>query len=164
MKNIEFRFLLSFPLEEISRPREKNKDSVTISECLSYYQKTNYGNNQCKYCKNNYLCSIQNSLLVGPKVVIIYLDRGSGHKCNIKFDFNEKLDLNNFIEYKNISYNYQLIGVVTCIQQNQFMAFCRGKKDCKWYKFYRWIKNDSSFEEAKKEGIHYLLFYSLIEN
>ena len=34
MKNIKFDFLLSFPLDEISKSREKNKDYVTFSECL----------------------------------------------------------------------------------------------------------------------------------
>ena len=165
MKNIKFEFLLSFPLDEISKSREKNKDYVTFSECLSYYQKTNYQINQCNNCKNNYtICSTENILLVGPKVVIIYLERGSEHKFDIKFDFNEKLNLNNFIEYKNVSYNYQLIGVVSYIQKNQYVAFCRSVKDSKWYKYDGPIAQESSFKEVKNEGIHYLLFYSLIKN
>ena len=99
---------------------------------------------------------------MGPKVVIIYLDRGSEPKFDIKFDFNEKLNLTNFIEDKNISYNYQLIGVVTYIQKNQFIAFCKRKKDRKWYRCDGPNEQESSFEEVKNEGIHYLLFYSLI--
>ena len=161
-KNIKLQFLLSFPLGEISKSRERNKDSVTFSECLSYYNRAKYTSNRCNFCKNNYLCEIKNLLLVGPKVVIIYLDRGSEPKFDIKFDFNEKLNLTNFIEDKNISYNYQLIGVVTYIQKNQFIAFCRRIKDRKWYRYDGPNEQESSFEEVKNEGIHYLLFYSLI--
>ena len=107
------------------------------------------------------------NLIVGPKVLVINLNRGKGLQFDIKLDFDEYIDINEFIYFKNSPCKYQLIGVVTHFgpsgMSGHFIAFCKSFVDNKWYKYNDSLVSPSSFPDAKNTGVPYILFYSAIE-
>ena len=159
---INFSYLLSFSLIDVALKR--NNNNLTINNFFSYFQKSETTVNPCSYCKTKRLSYNNFNLLTGPKVLIINIEREKNYKLNIKLNFDETLNLNDFIYYNNINYNYQLIGVITKINNKSFIAICRSFKNNNWYKYNGSIVTKSSFREIKKSEIPYLLFYSLNEN
>ena len=73
--------------------------------------------------------------MTSPKILIISLNNGKG-KSSIKFNFQDKLNLYNYIQNKNTGYLYRLIGVISHIDiGNNFIAFCIDPITNKWYKY-----------------------------
>jgi ubiquitin C-terminal hydrolase len=103
------------------------------------------------------------TLIVGPKILIINLNRGKGLQFNIKLDFTETINIYDFIYFKNTPYKYRLIGVVTHFgpsgESGHFIAFCRSFVDKKWYRYNDAIVTPSSFKDARDVGVPYILFY-----
>ena len=123
---------------------------------------------------NKFLCNYCNKLQEAEKtckifepsqkllINIDYEKKEKYHPSVVEFD--EEIDITNFVDFdykKKIK--YKIIGVCTCFEHHQWLAFCRNKKNDKWYKF-----NDSSFSECDKgeiyKGIPYLLLYERIIN
>ena len=78
----------------------------------------------CEYCKTNSNFYLSKYIITGPKVFIISLNNDKG-KSSIKFNFQDKLNLYNYIQNKDSGYLYRLIGVITHIDiGNNFIAFC----------------------------------------
>ena len=169
--NIQIYNILIIPLEEVRIFKNRIQNIVTITECLEYYERPEYmsGQNQifCNKCKQMANSVNSTSLIVGPKVLIINFNRGKGLQYDVQIDFDENIDINPFIYYKNAPCNYQLIGVVTHFgpssMSGHFIAFCRSFVDNNWYKYNDSFVTLSSFQEAKTTGVPYILFYSLIE-
>ena len=166
--NIQCYNLLIIPLEEVRIFKNRIQNYVTIRECFEYYQKPDYmvGQNQiyCNNCKQMANSENNTTLIVGPKVLVINLNRGKGLQFNIKIDFDEFINLYDFIYYKNTNFRYKLIGVVTHFgpssDSGHFIAFCKSFVDFKWYKYNDAMVSPSSFNEAKTTGVPYILFYS----
>ena len=109
---------------------------------------------------------MKTDLVTGPNILIIIINRGKGIQFKIKVQFEEELDLSNFIEYKETGVKYKLIGVITHLGESgeggHFIAYCRDPIFTnKWDKY-----NDAMVDEVKdfkKEvidfGMPYLLFY-----
>ena len=166
--NIQCYNLLIIPLEEVRIYKNRIQNYVTIRECFEYYQKPDYmvGQNQiyCNNCKQMANSENNTTLIVGPKVLVINLNRGKGLQFNIKIDFDEYINLYDFIYYKSTYFRYKLIGVVTHFgpssDSGHFIAFCKSFVDSKWYKYNDAMVSPSSFNEAKTTGVPYILFYS----
>ena len=166
--NIQCFNILIMPLEEVRKFKNRYEKYVTIEECFEYYQKSDYmiGENQiyCNYCKRMSTSENNTTLIVGPEVLILNLNRGKGLQYNIKIIFNESLNISNFIYYKETNVYYRLIGVVSHFgpsgESGHFIAFCKSFVDNNWYKYNDAIVNISSFNEAQNTGVPYILFYS----
>ena len=166
--NIQCYNILIIPLEEVRKFKNRMQNYVNIIECFEYYQKPEYmmGQNQiyCNNCKQMANSINTSTLIVGPKVLIINLNRGKGLQFDIKLDFTEYLNILNFIYFKETPTNYKLIGVVTHFgpsgDSGHFIAFCKSFVDNKWYKYNDAIVSPSSFKEARDTGVPYILFYS----
>ena len=169
--NVQCFNILIFPLEEVRKYKNKYENMVNIEECFEYYQKKDYmtGENQifCNHCN-----SISNScnevkLIVSPKILVINLNRGKGLQFDVKLQFEEYLDIKNFIFYEESPNYYELIGVVTHFgssdMSGHFIAYCKSFIDLKWYKYNDSQVNISSFEEACSTGVPYILFYSYVQ-
>jgi hypothetical protein len=125
-----------------------NNYEINIYDCFDFNRKVNFydGDNSlyCDYCKKNsnfYLCK---NLITGPKILIISLNNAKV-KSNIKFNFQDKLNLYNYIQDKNNGFLYKLIGVITHIDMgNNFIAFCMDPITSEWYKY-----NDIIVSEVK---------------
>ena len=165
--NIQCYSILIMPLEEVRKFKYRYQNYVTIRECFEHYQKSDYmtGQNQiyCNYCKRMSTSENNTTLIVGPQVLIINLNRGKGLQFNIKILFDEYLDISDFIYYKQGNVKYKLIGVVTHFgpssESGHFIAFCKSFVDGNWYKYNDAIVNSSSFKEAQNTGVPYILFY-----
>ena len=171
--NIQCFNILIMPLEEVRKFKYRSQNYVTIRECFEYYQKTDYmvGENQiyCNNCKRMSTSENNTTLIVGPKVLIINLNRGKGLQFDIKLLFDEQINISDFIYYKETNVNYKLIGVVTHFgpsgESGHFIAFCKSFSDPynNWYKYNDAIVSLSSFKEAQNTGVPYILFYAAEE-
>ena len=173
--NIQCYNILIFPLEEVRKYKKKAQNVVNIEECFEYYQKqeTMTGQNQiyCNNCKSMSDSINYSQLITSPYNLIINLNRGKGLQFNIKINFEEYLDINNFLhlkDKKDIPTFYELIGIVTHFgpssMSGHFIAFCKSFVDGKWYKYNDAIVSASSFNEVKNTGVPYILFYSALKN
>ena len=173
--NIQCYNILIFPLEEVRKYKKKAQNVVNIEECFEYYQKqeTMTGQNQiyCNNCKSMSDSINYSQLITSPYNLIINLNRGKGLQFNIKINFEEYLDINNFLhlkDKKDIPTFYELIGIVTHFgpssMSGHFIAFCKSFVDGKWYKYNDAIVSTSSFNEVKNTGVPYILFYSALKN
>ena len=171
--NYQIYFFLIFPLEEVRKYKYQNSyinnNIVSIFDCFDYDKKINYmvGQNQmyCNKCKMNTDSLMMTTLMTGPEILILLLNRGKGLEFNVKIIFNEYLDLNNYIQFKNTGFKYKLIGVITHLGENgmggHFIAYCREPGLNTWSKYNDSIVTD--VHDFKKEVIDfanpYLLFY-----
>ena len=151
-------------------PNNNKQNKVDIMDCFEFDQKVNImsGTNAmyCNYCKHTYASSMCTKLATGPEILIIILNRGQGIQFNVKLNFSEKLNLQDYIELKDTGYQYDLFGVITHIGESSmsghFIAYCKDLWDNNtWYKY-----NDAIVEKVgdfKTEVVDfampYLLFY-----
>ena len=165
--NIQCYNILIIPLEEVRKFKNRTQKLVTIRECFEYYQKPEYmtGQNQiyCNRCKQMANSVNSSFLIVGPKLLVINLNRGKGLQFNIKLDFDEYINISDFIYFKSTPTKYKLIGVVTHFgpsgMSGHFIAFCNSFMDNKWYRYNDSLVTPSSFQDAKNTGVPYILFY-----
>ena len=103
--------------------------------------------------------------------MILILTRANDDEYNIKLDFNETLDLTQFVVRKDRPQMiYNLYGVITHTEQSgskaHYIGFCKSPINDKWYKY-----NDANVnlvEDVQKEIINFgnpiILFYQKFEN
>ena len=193
LHNYQVYFFIIFPLEEVRKFKyqsincnnnlmfnnnminlNNNSNVVDIYDCFEYDRRVCLmsGDNAmfCNFCQISTACNMRTSLVFGPNVLIIILNRGKGKEYDIKLNFGEELNLFNYIEKQETGCNYELIGVITHLGESgmggHFIAFCKDPKSLKWNKF-----NDAivtPVEDFKKEvidfGMSYLLFYKKKNN
>ena len=195
--NYQVYFFLIFPLEEVRKfvyqnnnnnqfnqfsfnsnqinqisNNQINNNVVDIYQCFEFDRRICLmsGDNAmyCNICQISTPCNICTNLVYGPNILIIILNRGQGKQFDVKLNFYEELNLNNYIEKPETGVNYKLIGVITHLGESgmsgHFIAFCRDPNNNTWYKF-----NDaivSPVENFKSEVIDYampyLLFYQKV--
>ena len=191
--NYQTYFFLTFPLEEVRKYKiEKmnnnnfiqfnqfysfniinntNMNEVNIYECFDYDRKYNFmcGENSlyCINCKINCNGSMMTYLVTGPEILILILNRGKGIEFDVRINFQENLNLYNYIEYKDTGYNYKLIGVITHIGESSmsghFIAYCKDPIIEKWFKYNDAIVTEViDFNEVINFAMPYLLFYQKI--
>ena len=183
--NYQTYFFIVFPLEEVRIFKYNNfcnfnqfnnnfnynfnNNIVDIQDCFDYDKKINImsGDNSmyCNYCKCNCNSSMCTLLTTGPEILILLLNRGKGKEFDVKINFYEEINLNNYIQYFNTGANYKLIGVISHLGESSmsghFIAYCKDPLFGSWYKY-----NDaivSQVSDFQKEVINfampYLLFY-----
>ncbi len=103
---------------------------------------------------------------MSPKILVIILNRGKGNIYDVKLNFNENIDITQFVMQKvSPRITYSLYGVITHIGKSgpnaHFIASCKISIDNKWYRF-----NDaiiSPITDVQKEVIEFgtsdILFY-----
>ena len=171
--NVQIMNILFFPLEKVRLFTKTPYNFVTIEDCFKHYEEPELftGQNQiycihCKYTTNAYN---QNKLIIGPKTLIINLNRGKGLQFKVGIKFGEYLDLQNYLLMKDKSpCYYELIGVLSHFGENNmgghFIAYCKNSDNCKWYKYNDADVTESSFQEASSIGLPYVLFYSYVSS
>ena len=101
--NIQCFNILIFPLEEVRKFKNYMQKIVNIYECFEYYQRDDYmmGQNQifCNYCKIMSNSINKSKLIICPNVLVINLNRGKGLQFDVKLNFEEYLNIKNFIYY-----------------------------------------------------------------
>ena len=153
--------ILTFSLEKVKEFNNINKKYISINDCFKYFKNSEYEIIKCTKCKKEDFLGIINNLLVASKVLIIYIDRIN--KLENKIVIDEEIDLSNYFYYKKNGSKYELISIMTFLEDDQFIAFCKSFVDNKWYKYEDSKVTQSSFKEVKSKGYPELLFYSLKE-
>ena len=172
--------VLIFPLEEVKNMKNNsmqinnsiqiNNNRVSLYECFFYNQKTDLftgqNRNYCNICKQLYDSEYTCRIFSSPIVLILILNRGKDNMYNVKLDFDEKIDLTNFVIMRDTNnLIYELYGVITHIGQSgpnaHFVATCKSPIDHRWYRY-----NDAMVHQInnlQKElfdfGTPYILFY-----
>ena len=160
---IKYGEILEFSLEDVKEFININKKNITIKDCLKYYQRQDFvRDKKCNKCNQTQVMGNIKLLLTCPKVLIISIKMKKDNES--KFIIEDLINLNDFFYYKEKQYNYELISIMTCLDNDNFITFCKSFVDKKWYKYFDSKIVPSSFKEINTNGIYYLLFYSLIEN
>ena len=166
--------MLTFPLDEVKKMKMnntkniENTSEITIYDCFDYYQNKKFDNEKkafCKRCNQSTEFIIKNKLFNAPNILIIILNRGKGNSYKIKIELNEKLDLTDYIIFKQNKVIYYLYGVVTHLGKNKdeghFIASGKNLINNLWYKY-----DDSSIskinnvqKDVLKFATPYILFF-----
>ena len=173
---------LIFPLEEVknmkNNPKEEyniknnNNNRVSIYDCFYYNQKsdlfTGENRNYCNICRQLYDSIYTSKIFVSPNVLIIILNRGKGNIYDVNLDFNETLDITQFVQQKDCpQLIYNLYGVITHIGESgpnaHYVASCKSPIDNKWYRYDDAFVNPITNiqKEIIEFGTPYLLFYQI---
>ena len=170
--NVQVNNILFFPLEEVRKFKKKDKETpVTIYDCFDYNQRYDiYESYFCGSCNNNNSTVISYSkYLYTPKVLVINLNRGKGIQFNVKFNFEENIEIKNYVCGIDSPHKYELIGVICHFGESgmggHFIAFCKHvvNYEFKWYKFNDGFVDESNFNEVQTSGMPYVLFYSFMD-
>ena len=80
-------------------------NSLSLNDCFFYNQKTERftgeNKNYCNICKKLYDSEYKSRIYSSPNILILILKRGNDSKYNIKLNFDETLDLTQFVEVKD---------------------------------------------------------------
>ena len=157
---IQYGKILEFSLEEVKE--YINNKNITINDCLKYYQRQDFvRDKKCDKCNQSQIMGNIKILLTCPKVLIICL---KGKKDNEnKLVIKDVINLNEFFYYKEKEYNYELINIMTYLEKDNCIAFCKSFVNKKWYKYFDSKIVPSSFKEININCTPHLLIYSLIE-
>ena len=185
--NYQTYFFLVFPLEEVRKYKSTQNfnfnnnfynnfnqiNEVNIYDCFNYDRKVTTMNGEnsmyCNFCKITYESYMWTYLQTGPEILILLLNRGHGIEFDVKINFTEELNLQNYIELKKTGFNYKLIGVITHLGESNmsghFIAYCRDPILGKWHKYNDAIVNEViDFQnEVINFAMPYLLFYQKIQ-
>ena len=172
---------LIFPLEEVKNMKNNAlkdnnilinaNNNVTIYECFYYNQKsdlfTGENKNYCNICRQLWDSVYTSKIFVTPNILIIILNRGKGNIYKVKLDFNEVIDITQFVIQKDKpQLIYSLYGVITHIGESgpnaPFIASCKSPIDNQWYRYNDAMVNP--INNVQKDiidfGTPYILFYS----
>ena len=178
--NYELFHSLIFPLEEIKNMKYNNINNlqnqnnmnniVSLYDCFEYNQKeekfTGLNRSFCNLCQQYSDSVFFSKILYGPNVLVLILDRGKDNIYDIKLDFNENIDLSNYILEKDMnSMIYNLYGVISHLGESgpsaHFVASCKSPINYNWYRFNdSMVSSISNFQKDILEfGTPYILFY-----
>ena len=141
-------------------------NTVNLYDCFQYNQiYTPLNEYYCNHCQRSTSAVYANFISATPNILIIILNRGIGIQYKIKIDFEENLDLKDFVEYYKDKAFYELIGVVTHYGESgasgHFMARCKSPFDNYWYLYNDAIVSKIGFftKDNFMQGNPYILFY-----
>ena len=143
---------------------------LNIYDCFDFYQKEEFmkGRNQitCNYCHKKTNAKSQAKIIICPNILVINLDRGKEPNNDIKLNYEEFLELHNYIYNQKTKNYYELIGVISFSESldinGDFIAFCRNSDNGKWYKFNDEIVTETNFHEVIDFGEPYTMFYNYV--
>ena len=166
--NMQAINILFFPLEEVRKFKNYQYNCVKIEDCFDYYEKQEiYPSCFCNNCRQLYPAYNQSKIFYAPPSLIINLNRGRGLQYKVNIQFEQFLNLRNYIFYSESPYMYELVGVICHFGSNDmgghFIAYCKNYNDGQWYKFNDALVTQINFDTIYKDnGIPYVLFYSYI--
>ena len=186
-QNIKYNFqvysFLEFPLEQVNKYcfnqgkrqnyilNNKNPD-IDLYECFEYHCNLELmtGDNQmyCNICNSNEDALYGTQIYSAPHYLIINLNRGRGAVYECKVNFPEKINLLNFITFKNENTFFELYAVISHLgpssMSGHFVAYCKRRKDenFKWYLFNDAIVSECKNKEEYRNGMPYILFYKAV--
>ena len=132
-----------FPINEVFLTTQQNnkKDFINLYDCLNYFQTAIIldGENGkfCEKCgkltsffKISRINACQNNLL-------FLLNRDFEKEKNVKFKFDEILDITEYVQEKKGKLIYDLYAVISLCENKDihYVSFCKNLSENSWYKF-----------------------------
>ena len=121
----------------------------------------------CKRCLADQTHYEFNSYFMMGHHLIISFNRGKDFKNEASIDFEETLNLTNYVEFQDSPKEYYLVGSINRISRKEggnekFIYYCRDPDEYnKWYLDETYKKySRAPLEEIKKNGQIILLFYN----
>ena len=171
--SLNYYDIMNFPLEQIRLFKGYSYDTVYLEECFDYDERKidlyNCKNYFCNYCNKYSNAKLSSKLISIPKIMILVLGRQEEKDFEINVIFKEILNLRKYIFYDTNPYNYELIGVISNInefkEEKQYIAFCKSSVDKKWY-LYEDDKEttETNFNYIKENGKANILIYNRIDS
>ena len=125
----------TFELDILGTFKKINKP-ITILDCLQYYIMEKPQLLICKKCKNNCKFMRKTKIYCSPRIFVFSLDRKNldSNLLQIPFLLDERINIYNFLENKDLPSQYQLSGILSyCINYNKYISFCLSPIDNQWY-------------------------------
>ena len=128
------------------------------------------GDNQyyCNNCKKLCDAKIRTTILIPPNYLLINIDYGKNKKyMPSSINYDEEIDISKYVSLPNQGNKYKIIGICSHLGDSgmygHYVAYCKNKKDNKWYQFNDSFISDANFEIIKTTGgTPYLLLYERI--
>ena len=111
-QNYKFQNFKTFELNVLFASKYKQSKNVKISDCLDFYS---FNKNQkafCPFCNSYNDAMIKTNIYISPYIFVFLLDTKNIKEENIKFIFEQKINLDKYIENKGSPINYELHGIV----------------------------------------------------
>ena len=143
-----FKYIV-FSLDEVlnfinNQNGDDENNKISIRDCFNTYFSTEAFNKEknyyCNNCKSFTKCEYDSKIYTIRDILIIILKRDKDNIVNVEIDFDERINITEYILNDNDSnYLYDLYAVTTCTYQNEeksrFIASCKIPTDGKWYKY-----------------------------
>ena len=128
------------------------------------------GDNQyyCNNCKKLCDAKIRTTILIPPNYLLINIDYGKNKKyMPSSINYDEEIDISKYVSLPNQGNKYKIIGICSHLGDSgmygHYVAYCKNKKDNKWYQFNDSFVSGANFENIKTTGgTPYLLLYERI--
>jgi ubiquitin C-terminal hydrolase len=146
----------SFKLN-ISGCYSSKKEKITIKDCLKYHAEEPQKNYLlfCHNCQRKRRFYLYSKIYRSPNIFIFLIDRGiefneqKNESLKIPLIIEDQLDLEKFIEYKDIPTKYELIGIVSIlIKDNKYVSMCKSPIDNNWYNY-----NDEEVQKIEHKKV-----------
>ena len=167
-----FYFNLSDVLEYKKNKYKKESNELNILDCYDYYQRTeNLTGDMRFFCPNcklkNESSSIRNIYTLNNILIITFDYYQQANTNKIIFDYDEKINLTDYIkkqnENENVKEKYFLSGIVNKYEDNygneNYKAFCKMSKNNVWYCYDDDNVYPIDFKDIQKNGYCIALFY-----
>ena len=172
--------VIIFPLEEVKKFKygdvlknnflSKNKyNVVNLNDCFNYNQKTDLftgdNKNYCNICKQLWDSEYTSKIFSAPNILVLILNRGKNNMYKVKLDFQETIDISNYVITSNGPIIYNLYAVITHLGESgpnaHFVATCKSPVDNIWYRYNDAMVNriNNFFKDVTNFGTPYILFY-----
>ena len=183
--NFENFFYLEFPLEEVRKNAMvmnnnigmnmgmnfQNINQVSLYDCFNYYQKQNEMDGYCEKCgSNNAKIYTVTKIFSPPNILMIVFNRGKGLQFNIKINFEENINLTQFLLNNNNNNTiYELQSIIKHLGDNSasghFIAYCRSpipNSHNDWFCYNdKTVIQTTNWNDILNIGVTYILFYQL---
>lgn len=166
----ELQNFISLDLDVISVYKKYNQINLTIIDCLNEFMKPINTKRVCHICNKTSQMMVKRSIFSASNILVFIFNRFNKQEEqemeNIQFNYEEHLDLTNYIENnrQELNINYVLIGVVSFLySQNKFAAYCKNFLSNKWMCFVDENVFECNYNQIIAKGTPYLLFYKKFE-
>ena len=151
----EFLSFNTFNLDLEATQNFIKANEINIYDSLKNYKEPKNFKTFCESCQENENMISKSKIFLTSHVLIFLLNRDidfsdKNDLLKIKFNIDEKIDLNDFIDEDHSPKKYQLIGIISIyLKEKRYVNFCESPVDKKWY-FYN---NEKKVEDINLQEV-----------
>lgn len=139
----------------------KNLSEIKIKDCLSYDERINKNQSQCKKCYSSTI-NKQKIIYKSPDILIFIINRND-NQSEFNFLVEEYINIRCFVEKKE-NIEYELIGIIYIkynLDETRFKAYCKNYNNNQWIGYEdENIEPEVDLRNIIEAGfIPYILFY-----